>query len=162
MRMFLLMLMLLVGFVSPVVGGDEADAILGVWATKETENGYAHVEISKDGDRYRGQIVWLSQPNYPADDKQGMGGQPKVDRENRAEELRDRPLLGLWILKEFKYKAKGKWNWKKGRIYDPENGKTYKSTMRLKKDDVLRLRGYVFIFGRSTEWHRMKADTDGG
>jgi uncharacterized protein (DUF2147 family) len=46
--------------------------------------------------------------------------------------------------------------WDKGRIYDPESGKTYKSKMTLAAPNRLEIRGYVGIplFGRSTTWTR--------
>ena len=55
------------------------DAIVGKWLNgKQT----AHVEIYKAEGKYYGKIVWLKEPVYPADDKKGMAGKQKVDREN--------------------------------------------------------------------------------
>ena len=68
--------------------GVEAGDLVGLWATEDEE---AHVRITRDGDTFRGEIVWLAEPVYPPDDERGMGGQEKVDRNNPKEELRDRP-----------------------------------------------------------------------
>jgi uncharacterized protein (DUF2147 family) len=145
--------------VKPASAGD-GDAILGLWATDpEGGGGEAHVEIYADGDQYSGRIVWLAEPVYPADDEEGMAGQEKVDRENPDEALRNKPIVGLVIVKGFKFD--GKDTWRKGTIYDPDNGKTYKSKMKLESPDVLKVRGFIGIslIGRTTEWTRVK---DGG
>jgi uncharacterized protein (DUF2147 family) len=127
-----------------------ADEILGVW---NTAHGHSHVEVYKCTDRYCGRIVWLKEPQYPADDARGMAGQPKVDRDNPDPALRNRPLAGLEILRDFRYDD-GEWN--NGTIYDPENGKTYSCKITLGDDGILKVRGYIGIslFGRTTEWTR--------
>lgn len=134
-----------------VFGADQdadADRILGLWATDKAE---AHVEISRDENGYRGVIVWLKEPFYPADDEQSPG-EPKVDRENPGPALRERTITGLEIMKGFRYAGNDRWI--DGTIYDPENGKTYKCRLRLTEDGTLKVRGYVGIslFGRTTEW----------
>jgi uncharacterized protein (DUF2147 family) len=139
-----------------VAAADEGDAILGLWATDpESEEGQAHVEISKVDGTYNGKIVWLEEPIYPEDDDGGMAGKEKVDRENPDPALRKRPVVGLEMLHGFVYAGKNVW--KKGKIYDPENGKTYKCKMRL-KDKVLNVRGYVGVsmIGRTTEWTKIE------
>ena len=49
--------------------------------------------------------------------------------------------------------------WKGGRTYDPENGKTYRSSMKLGGDGSLRVRGYIGIplLGRTEIWVRAPA-----
>jgi uncharacterized protein (DUF2147 family) len=136
---------------------DDGDVILGLWATDpEGENGQAHIEISKVDGKYNGEIVWLEEPVYPDDDDGGMAGRTKVDRENPDPDLQDRPLIGLDMLHGFVYGGDNQW--KKGKIYDPENGKTYKSKIKLGDDGVLNVRGYigVSLMGRTTEWTRVK------
>jgi len=135
----------------------DGDAILGLWATDpEDENGQAHVEISIQDGKYVGKIVWLEEPVYPDDDDGGMAGRKKVDRENPDPDLQDRPVLGLEMLHGFVYAGKNQW--KKGKIYDPGNGKTYKSKIKLGDDGVLDVRGYIGIslVGRTSEWTRVK------
>jgi uncharacterized protein (DUF2147 family) len=58
-------------------------------------------------------------------------------------------------MSDFKYDGKGLWH--KGRIYDPDNGKTYKAKMRLAEDDVLKVRGFIgfSMIGRTEEWTRV-------
>lgn len=129
-------------------GDADADRILGLWATDKAE---AHVEISRDENGYRGVIVWLKEPFYPDDDAT-MPAQPKTDRENPEPALRERAIVGLEIMRGFRYAGDGRWIG--GTIYDPENGKTYKCRMRLTNRGTLKVRGYVGVslFGRTTEW----------
>jgi uncharacterized protein (DUF2147 family) len=152
-RLLLLAVALLLG-AGTWAASDEGDVILGLWATETSENGNAHVEVVKEGGKYRGKIVWLEQPNYPADDAGGMGGQPKVDRANPAPELRRRPIIGLWLVDGFDYAGGNQW--KNGIIYDPESGKTYKCKMKLTDEGTLKVRGYIgfSLIGRTTVWTR--------
>jgi uncharacterized protein (DUF2147 family) len=132
---------------------DDGDAVLGVWATDpDNEDGQAHIRIYKDGDAYAGKIIWLEEPVYPPDDDGGMAGKDKVDRENPDESLRDRPVLGLELMGGFRYAGDGKW--KKGTIYAPDDGKTYKCKLTLADDGSLKVRGYIGIsmLGRTELW----------
>ena len=130
------------------------DEILGLWNTQPEEYGYARVEVTKQNDRYHGKIVWLSEPDFPSDDDGGMGGLPKVDRENPEPGLRDRSIVGLRLLEDFGYA--GKSQWKGGTIYDPANGKTYKCNIKLQPDGTLKVRGYIGVplLGRTAIWSR--------
>jgi uncharacterized protein (DUF2147 family) len=147
--------------ISPVAwSADEADAVVGVWATEpDPVDGNAHIQIVREGNLYFGQIVWLEKDTYAQDDDRGMGGQEKIDRENPDPELQSRSLMGLRLLKDFKYSGKNVW--KKGTIYDPDNGKTYKCKMKLTKDGILKIRGFigVSLIGRTAEWTRVE-ETD--
>lgn len=154
----LLVLLLLPALARPALAADQgADAILGVWATEKDENGQAHVKISKSDDGiYNGEIIWLEKPTYPPDDPQGMGGQKRVDRNNPDAARHEDPILGLAMLRGFRYDGDNLWTG--GTIYDPNNGKTYKSKMRLGDDGVLHVRGYIgfSLLGRTTEWTRVE------
>lgn len=134
---------------------DDGDAVLGSWLTAD---GKAKVEIVKHGEVYDGSIVWLKEPDYPADDKQGMGGKTKVDRENPDKALQTRPIVGLPLISGFKYAGDNVWS--DGHIYDPESGKLYSCKMTLMMDGSLKVRGYVGIslFGRTEIWTKPPAD----
>jgi len=155
-----LLLIAVIGLVSSAsVLAADGDAIVGLWATDpEGEGGQAHIEIFADGDRYSGNIVWLDEPIYPSDDEQGMAGQEKVDRENPDAALRTRKIIGLVIMEDFIFDGKG--TWQKGTIYDPDNGKTYKSKVKLTDDGVLKVRGFigVSLIGRTSQWTRVDGD----
>lgn len=93
-----------------------------------------------------GRIVWLKKPL--------SGGKPKRDRHNPDARLRDRPLCGLQILSGFRRERDGVWN--AGQLYNPNDGRTFRSTINLDGDGVLRVRGYVgaALFGKTVEWVR--------
>jgi uncharacterized protein (DUF2147 family) len=138
--------------VAPAVAAEGADRVVGVWLTEKAD---AHVRIERVGDSFHGTIVWLKEPLYPVDDEQGMAGQPKVDRENPDPVLRARPIVGLRIVDGFRHQDG---EWRDGRIYDPENGKTYRCRMWF-DGETLRVRGYIGIslLGRSTSWTRARS-----
>ena len=129
------------------------DAIVGKWLDGEQK---AQIEIYKADGKYFGKIVWLKEPTYPADDKKGMAGKRKVDRENPDPARRNQPVLGLVILRNFVF-ANGNL-WQRGQVYDPKNGKDYKCKLTLKSPDALDVRGYIgFSFiGRTDSWTRVK------
>ena len=119
MRVFLKSCLLLLCLAATAAwAADDADGMLGTWVTAD---GKARIQVVKHGDVYDGSIVWLQEPDYPADDEKGMAGKPKVDRENPDPSLQSRPVLGLPLLQGFKYAGDGVWN--DGHIYDPSNGK---------------------------------------
>jgi uncharacterized protein (DUF2147 family) len=94
-----------------------------------------------------GRIYWQKKP-LSAD------GQPKRDRHNPDAALRERPLCGLRILTGFRHTKDGAWS--AGHIYNPNDGRTYSSTLQLEPDGSLRIRGYVglSLFGKTVEWVR--------
>jgi uncharacterized protein (DUF2147 family) len=124
----------------------EGDKLLGVW---EPSHGKAKVKIEKIADKYYGKIVWLKEPTF--DD-----GTPKTDRNNPDESLRSVPVKGLRILKDFTYKGQN--TWVDGTIYDPENGSTYSSEIKMKDDNTLDIRGFIGVktFGRTDTWKRLE------
>lgn len=127
------------------------DGILGQWTTAE---GKSHVVISKCDAGLCGKVVWLKEPKYPADDDKGMTGKTKIDRENPDPKLRKKPIIGLQILRGFKTNNGNVWE--DGTIYDPENGKTYKSKMTLVDSKTLKVRGFIGFswIGRTSVWTR--------
>jgi uncharacterized protein (DUF2147 family) len=120
--------------------------ILGTWLN---ESGKAKVKIVKRGTKFYGKIIWLRDPNDES-------GKQKLDKENPKKELKTKPIVGLEILKGFKYIGDKKWEG--GTIYDPENGKTYDCNIAMKDNNTLKIRGYVGIslLGRTTVWSRVK------
>ncbi len=127
----------------------KADEVLGTWLTA-TQN--ARIEISKNGNNYQGKIVWMKEPIDLTTNK------PKTDTKHPDVNLHNRPLLGLTNIWGFKYDATSN-TYTNGHIYDPKNGKDYKSIMTLKdNNNSLEVRGYIGItlIGRSETWTRIK------
>jgi uncharacterized protein (DUF2147 family) len=75
------------------------------------------------------------------------------------DERKDKPVLGMTILRGIKPDAGEKGSWVGGDILDPNNGKIYKVLLKLadggKKLDV---RGYIGMpmLGRTQTWHRVE------
>ncbi len=132
---------------SPVSVNAGGDDIIGLW---EPSNGKARVKIEKIGSKYYGKIVWLREPIDPTTQK------PKVDKNNEDAKMRNVPLRGYRLLKDFVYDEESK-EWSGGTIYDPESGSLYSCVITM-KNDVLNIRGYVGVkaLGRTDTWKRIK------
>jgi len=154
-RAFLLAIAAVLAVGVAAAADNPGDAIVGLWKTEPDVHGYAIVQITRQGKRYNGRIVWLEKPLYGPDEERP--GKPKVDLNNSDPKLRERPILGLELVKSFVYNGKGKW--KKGTIYDPNKGKTYKCKAWLADADTLKLRGYIgfSLLGRNATWKRVAA-----
>jgi len=141
-RLFSGILLLLLGLYCKAAGPDD---IIGIWLGA---NGKGQIQVYKDGAKYFGKIIWLKEPNGPE-------GKPKLDKNNPNTDLKSKPLIGSQILRDFVYDD-GEWT--NGHIYDPENGKEYKSYMKLKDRYTLSLRGYIgfSLLGRTEIWTRIK------
>jgi uncharacterized protein (DUF2147 family) len=126
----------------------QANKIEGTWYNDDKTSA---IEITKGSDgKYSGKITWLDEPNE--------NGKPKIDDENPDPKLATRPIMGLTIVKNFKYNSKDK-KWEDGSIYDPKNGKTYDCFAWFEDGNynLLYLKGYVAgikALGRKTEWTR--------
>ena len=138
-----LMLFLSLVLFAKFISYAQSDDVLGIWLTDEDKS---QVRIFKaTNGKYYGKIEWLKE------DKD------KKDKENPDESLRDKPLIGLLILKGFSYNNDKK-QWAEGTIYDPKNGKTYDCYMWFEDDmQKLQIKGYVLgmkFIGRETTWRR--------
>ncbi|MCJ7495536.1 MAG: DUF2147 domain-containing protein [Deltaproteobacteria bacterium] len=152
-KLFCILAMAMAFLFSSVVQAQNQDAIVEKWWNQEKE---AQIEIYPCDGKYCGKIIWLKEPNYPANDPKGMGGQPKVDRENPDPAKRGQPILGLNLVGGFAYAGENLWEG--GFIYDPREGKTYKCKMTLETPDNLKVRGFIGIalIGKTNNWTRVK------
>jgi uncharacterized protein (DUF2147 family) len=134
---------------------DDGDGVLGLWDTPKKD---CRIEIFRCDQKYCGRIVWLADPDYPPGHKSGLGGRPRVDRQNPDAGLRDRPLVGLQLMEGFVFD--GEDAWKDGHIYNPDDGKVYRCQMTLSAPDQLEVRGYVLIplLGGTSVWTRAQPD----
>jgi uncharacterized protein (DUF2147 family) len=86
------------------------------------------------------------------------GDKPEIDRHNPDPALQKRSLKDMTFLWGFEYDSKSN-TWKDGKVYDPNNGKTYSAKMHLDKaGNSLEMRGYVGIslFGRTATFERVQ------
>ncbi|MCE1189329.1 MAG: DUF2147 domain-containing protein [Ignavibacteria bacterium] len=125
----------------------KADDVIGNWQTSSKEP--AKVQIFKSEEKYYGKIFGIK---TPLNDK----GNPKADINNPDKNKRSNPIVGLLILKDFKFDGKNEWT--EGTVYDPESGKTYSAYFYLSDINTLKVRGYVGFaaLGRTETWTRIK------
>ncbi len=104
-----------------------------------TEDGSGVIEIGRCGGSVCGRLVRIlkSEP-----------GSPKTDVNNSDAALRSRPILGLPILTGFVDAGK---DWR-GRIYDPRNGKSYKSIVSREADGTLKVQGCIAFLCQTQRW----------
>jgi len=141
-----LMLLLVLVLIAKFYSSAQSDDVIGVWLTYE-EKSQIRIFKATNG-KYYGKIEWLKE------DKN------EKDSNNPDLSLRDKPLMGMTILKGFSYNE-NKGQWDGGTIYDPKNGKTYDCYMWFEDDrQKLEIKGYVLgmkFIGRTTTWKREEA-----
>lgn len=131
-----------------------ADAVVGDWLVESAD---AVIRITRNGDGYDGHIVWQLHDHYGPEDGPQWNGKIVVDRNNPDPALRSRTLDGMRLMWDLRYDADLQ-EWTGGRVYDSDDGHTYRCRLRLEDPSHLRLRGYVGIplLGGSSVWTRVK------
>ncbi len=144
MRKLPFFMLLFVALSYQVFAQQPSDAIVGKWLNASQEG---QIEIYKKDGKFFGKLIWLKEPD--------LNGKPKTDIKNPESNLRDRPLLGLEILKNFTYNDN---KWTEGTIYDPKSGKKYNCILSLKEPSKLNVRGYIGIslIGRTEVFTKVK------
>ena len=123
----------------------QAPSVLGEWVT---EGAWARVRIEAcpgQAGRLCGRIVSLKQPH----DK---SGRPKRDTANVDPALRGRPIVGMPFITGFKTAGAGRWTG--GKIYNPGDGKTYSSRLKLNPNGDLSVQGCVLVICQAQTWTR--------
>jgi uncharacterized protein (DUF2147 family) len=121
---------------------------VGLWKTidDETKQEKSYVRISESGGAVSGKVEKLLDP-------------AKQDAvcDKCSDERKDKPVLGMTIIKNVKRDATDAARWDGGEILDPNNGKTYK--VRLTPQDggkALEVRGFIGPFYRNQTWIRVE------
>jgi uncharacterized protein (DUF2147 family) len=76
-----------------------------------------------------------------------------------SDDRKDKPIIGLPILRGIKQDADDKSLWTGGEVLDPNNGKIYKARLKpIEGGKRLEMRGYVGapMFGRTQTWQRVE------
>ncbi len=70
-------------------------------------------------------------------------------------ELKDKPIVGMKIMDDFKKNSKGEY--KGNRLFDPEQAMTFRGKVWLDPDNKnrLKVRGYLAFLYRTQTWHRV-------
>lgn len=140
MKRIILSLSLAMGF--SAAHADPSD-VAGYWLT---EAGNAVVEIADCGDGTPcGNIAWFDQTDAEAN----------TDIYNPDAALRDRSILGLQLLWGFSRRND---RWRRGKIYDPEEGKTYGSGIRINDEGELKVKGCIGPLCQTQTWTRVAPD----
>ena len=122
----------------------------GVWKTIDDETGKVKslIRITESNGVYTGTLEKLLDPATP----------PDAVCEKCSDDRKDKPLLGMTLIKGVRQLDGDKDAWGGGEILDPNNGKTYK--VRLTPADGgkrLNVRGYIGmpLLGRTQTWIRV-------
>ncbi len=129
-----------------------ASDILGEWVTQ----GYsARVDIrpcQRATEKLCGTITWLWESVDP-------NGKPTADANHPDASRRSQPLVGLEMLSGFK-PGTAAGTWVGGQIYNPEDGRTYGSKMKLRSPEVLEVEGCVLVLCAKQIWRRLPRRCD--
>ncbi len=150
------LLVISMAFAGSASAQSKADKILGYYLTYDDETGAekSQVQIYKDANgKYYGKIVWLKEPLTTA-------GKPKVDDKNPDTKLQKRAIIGLEMLKGFKYNESDN-EWIEGTIYNPSSGKTYNCYINFESANKVKIRGYIGAswmgIGKTAYWTKEAA-----
>lgn len=137
MRVVMASTLALTAIVSVITAANAAVSINGRWTTKEKD---AVIEIYSCGANMCGKIAkYLKTPPNGADQKD-------VNNPNKA--LRTRKVLGINILNNLREDG-DKW---RGTIYDPRNGKSYRSVVFKQKNGNLSVEGCLGPICQKQVW----------
>jgi len=123
----------------------------GVWKTidDETKKEKSLIRITEAGGVYTGKLEKLLDP----------AAKPDAVCDKCSDDRKDKPLVGMTLIKGVKQSESDKAMWDGGEILDPNNGKTYK--VRLTPGEggkTLAVRGYIGapLLGRTQTWVRVE------
>lgn len=140
------MLLLALGLSFAQLVGAQALSPVGLWKNP-AQKGFTF-GIFPCGDQLGGRLATV--PTDPAT------GQPLADPKNSDPKLRGQSRQGLVFSQHFPFAEDNKWD--KGKIYNPDDGRTYSATLTMKTANELELRGYlgISLFGQTQTWTRLK------
>lgn len=120
---------------------------VGVWKSidDETKKEKSLIRITESGGALSGKIEKFLDPET----------KPDTVCDKCTDERKDKPVMGMTIVRNAKQSADDKEVWEGGDILDPKNGKVYK--LRLKPLDggkTMEVRGYIGPFFRNQTWIR--------
>jgi uncharacterized protein (DUF2147 family) len=125
-----------------------ASVLVGEWAT---QGNAAHVRVERcptEPDLLCGIVTWLWEPIDAA-------GEPRRDKRNPDPRLRARPMIGISLLDDFRRGVGAERM--EGRIYNPENGRTYRASLRLRSPEILEVKGRLLIACDTQVWRRLES-----
>ena len=127
----------------------QATSPAGLWRTIDdsTKKDKSLVRIVEANGVYTGKVEKIVDPDSPKD----------AVCKDCSDERKDKPILGMTIIRNMKQSGDDKTVFEGGDILDPNNGKVYKSKMKLiDGGGKLEVRGFIGIslLGRTQTWVR--------
>jgi uncharacterized protein (DUF2147 family) len=123
-----------------------SQSIIGKWKTIDAQDGGKEksiVEIYEENGKIFGKIIEILNP----EDKDAICTKCEGEDKNR-------PILGLVLIKNMIKHGK---YYKKGTIFHPEHGKTFRCRLQLTEDfNLLQVRGYVAFLYATQYWERVE------
>jgi uncharacterized protein (DUF2147 family) len=119
----------------------------GLWKTidDETKKERSLIRVTESGGVFTGKLEKLLDTT----------AKPDAVCDKCSDERKDKPIVGMTLIKGVKQNADDKAKWDGGEILDPNNGKTYR--VRLTPIDggkALEVRGFIGPFYRNQTWIR--------
>ena len=123
----------------------------GLWKTVDdnTKKEKSLVRIVETGGVYTGKVEKIIDPDAPKD----------VVCKDCSDERKDKPILGMTIVRNMKQSDGDKAVFEGGDVLDPDNGKVYKAKLKVVDNgSKLDVRGYIGVpmFGRTQTWIRVE------
>ena len=143
MRMGMWAFALTLGIAGFAAGAQADTEATGVW---KLDSGKVTVRVSPCGGNLCGIVIALKKPR---DDK----GRPRLDKENPEPSLRGRPVIGLTILGNMKPDGGNRWNCT---IYNPDDGYTYRSRMKLQNATTMKVEGCLAVFCKAMKFIKVE------
>jgi uncharacterized protein (DUF2147 family) len=120
----------------------------GLWKTidDETKHEKSYVRITESNGVFSGKIEKILE-----------AGKADSKCDKCSDERKDKPVLGMTILRNLKQNADDKDVWDGGDVLDPNNGKVYRARLKpIEGGKQLQLRGYLGPFYRTQVWIRVE------
>jgi uncharacterized protein (DUF2147 family) len=116
------------------------DPVIGQWLSEDGAGKVALAPCNTDPALLCGAVTWVD----PA--------KPQHDLRNPDRALRNRPIVGVLVVRDMKNEGPGRWAG--GKVYDPESGRTYNGKVRAISRDKVRLEGCVLMICDAQTWTR--------
>jgi uncharacterized protein (DUF2147 family) len=123
----------------------------GLWKTVDdnTKKEKSLVRIVETGGVYTGKVEKIIDPDSPKD----------AVCKDCSDERKDKPILGMTIVRNMKQSADDKAVFEGGDVLDPNNGKVYSAKLKVVDNgNKLDVRGYIGLpmLGRTQTWIRVE------
>ncbi len=120
-------------------GAQAAEPPSGTWLSEGGEIKVRFAKCAPTAPTYCGTIVWEKQPSK--------------DTNNPDPALRSRPMVGVPLLTELKPNDSDGYS---GTIYNPQDGRTYSASVKLKNPNTLELSGCLLaVLCQTQNWTRV-------